>query len=51
MVDEYDKQKLEKALQLINEVYNYNYGIQPVSNRLETIIKKVEYIIKEANKK
>lgn len=48
MIDEYDKEKLKKALKIIEEVYNYNYGIKPVSKRLETIMKKLEYIINKS---
>lgn len=50
MFDEYDKIKLEKAKKLIVEVYEYNYGAPHSSKetqKLETIIKKLDAIIKE----
>ena len=47
--DEYDREKLWKARQLILEVYEYNDGTNKMRNevkRLETIISKIDYLIK-----
>lgn len=48
--DDYDTEKLKKAFKLINEVYDYNYGVpnsKQSINKLETIIKKLDILIKE----
>lgn len=48
-LDEYDKQKMKKARKIINEVYEYNYdGYSPLNNKLETILKKIDKLIAEA---
>lgn len=49
--DEYDSNKLKKALQLIKEVYEYNYGdprMRSSVNRLETIFYKLKFLLDQA---
>jgi len=51
-LEEYDARKLREALKLINYVYNYHYGApnsSPVIKRLETVIGKLKYLIKECS--
>ena len=48
--DEYDRLKLQKAKELITEVYEYNYGAPRMARkikRLETIIKKTNDLMEE----
>ena len=43
--EEYDMNKINKAKQLLVEVYGYYYGFSPMNRkvkRLETIIKKID---------
>ena len=47
-LDNYDKEKLEEARQLIMDVYEYHYGdsyMKSEINRLETIITKIDYLL------
>lgn len=47
---EYDRRKMEEARKIINKVYEYNYdGYSPLNNKLETILKKIDKLIAEAN--
>lgn len=51
--DEYDIRKLKEARRIINEVFNYNYDYSPTrkyEDRLETIIKKLDYLIGDCDK-
>ena len=48
--DDYDIEKLQKAVKLLNEVYDYNYGSinsKKTTNKLETIINKLCLLIDE----
>lgn len=48
--DEYDRNKLERAKELITEVYEFNYGAPRFSEetkKLETIIRKIDSILQE----
>ena len=45
LFDEYDRNKLEKAKQILIEVYEYNYGVPIARKRLETILAKIDYLI------
>lgn len=52
-LDAYDKEKLEKARDLIQRVYEYHYGdsyMTSETKRLETILSKLEYLIEKATK-
>ena len=45
-LDEYDMNKLQKARKLILEIYEYNYmPSTSLTKRLDTILKKIDYII------
>ena len=46
-IDEYDRIVLREAKQRIMVVYNYNYGANSVTRRLETIIKKIDFLIED----
>ena len=48
-LDNYDTIKLTKARNIIEEVYNYNFKSRkdPLSAKLETILKKIDHIIEE----
>ena len=49
-IEEYDRIALREARQRIMVVYNYHYGApnsRSVISRLETIIDKIDYLIKE----
>ena len=48
--DEYDKNKLIEAKKLLVKVYEFNYGsprMHKEVNRLETIINKLDFLLKE----
>ena len=48
--DDYDTEKLKKAFDLLNEVYDYNYGAinsKQAINKLGTIINKLSNLIEE----
>lgn len=47
--DEYDTIKLQKALKLLTEVYEYNYSNKPLVKRLYTIMLKLQTLIKLNN--
>ena len=49
-LDEYDRTTLKEARQRIMVVYEYNYGANCVTRRLETIIKKIDYLIEEGER-
>ena len=49
-LDEYDILKLKEARSIIDKVYEYHYGDWRVAaqvKRLETILKKLDYLIGE----
>ena len=49
--DDYDKEQIQKARTLLNRVYEYNYkavGMRNKQRRLETILKKIDELLKEA---
>lgn len=46
-IEEYDAICLREARQRIMIVYNYHYGANIVTRRLETIIKKIDLLIEE----
>ena len=46
-IEEYDRQTLREAKQRIMVVYNYHYGTNRVTRLLETIIRKLDYLIKD----
>lgn len=46
-LDNYDREQLKKAKELITKVYEYHYGdslMRSEVKRLETIIQKIEYL-------
>lgn len=48
-IEEFDLCKLQKAKKLICEVYEYYYGTPGMSqeiHRLETIMKKIDFLLK-----
>lgn len=47
-IDEYDRQTLKEAKQRIMVVYEYNYGCNSITKRLETILRKIDRLIKES---
>ena len=48
-LDEYDVNKLKEAKRLVLEVYEYNYKpSDPLSNKLNTVLKKLDALINEA---
>lgn len=50
MLEEYDIQRLREARRTIERVHDYNYGSIDdvlIVKRLETILKKLTYIIEE----
>lgn len=48
-LDEYDVNKLKEAKRLVREVYEYNYKpSDPLSNKLNTVLKKLNTLIDEA---
>ena len=50
---EYDKLQLEKAKELVTKVYEYHYGDSKMRSeikRLETVISKIESILKISEK-
>ena len=47
-LDEYDRQTLREAKRRIMVVYEYNYGCNSVTKRLETILRKIDSLIKES---
>lgn len=48
-LDEYDVNKLKEAKRLVLEVYEYNYkSSDPISNKLNTVLKKLDTLINEA---
>ena len=54
LIEEYDLIKLREARKLINEVYNYYYGFNPLrsqNKRLETILSKLDYLIESNERK
>ena len=48
-LDNYDTIKLTKARNLIGEVYDYNFISRkdPLSAKLETLLKKLDHILEE----
>ena len=51
-LDEYDKEQLKKAKDLIEKIYNYHYGdsyMRSEIKRLETILSKIEHLINTIN--
>ena len=48
-LDNYDTIKLNKARELIYEVYEYNFKSRkdPLSAKLETVLKKIDHILEE----
>ena len=48
-LDNYDTIKLTKARKLIGEVYDYNFISRkdPLSAKLETVLKKLDHILEE----
>lgn len=49
-IDEHDRKTLREAKQRVMVVYEYNYGANRVTRLLETIIKKLDYLIKDGAK-
>ena len=50
-LDLYDINKLEDARRIIYKVYEYNFKpSEPLSKKLETILKKIDSLIEENNK-
>ena len=48
-LDEHDANKLKEAKRLVREVYEYNYKpSDPLSNKLNTVLKKLDILINEA---
>lgn len=50
-LEEYDRQQLLKAKDLINKVYTYHYGdsyMRKEIKRLETILSKLDFLIQNA---
>lgn len=47
-IDEYDRKTLREAKQRIMVVYEYNYGCNSITKRLETILRKIDCLIKES---
>ena len=47
-IDEYDRQTLREAKQRIMVVYKYNYGCNSITKRIETILRKIDCLIKES---
>lgn len=43
--DEYDTKKLKKALVLLNEVYEFNYDSSRKEKLLDTVIRKLDYVL------
>jgi hypothetical protein len=43
--DRYDTSKLEDALVLLNQVYEYNYDSSRKEKLLATVINKLEYVL------
>ena len=49
-LDEYDKEKLRNARNIINEVAEYNYvPSSSLSKRLDTILNKIDKLLAENN--
>ena len=48
-LDNYDTIKLTKARNIIEEVYEYNFKSRkdPLSAKLETLLKKIDHILEE----
>jgi hypothetical protein len=48
-LDNYDTIKLDKARTIIGEVYDYNFKSRkdPLSAKLETVLKKIDHILEE----
>lgn len=48
-IDNYDTIKLNEARNLIGEVYDYNFKSRkdPLSAKLETVLKKIDHILEE----
>ena len=49
-IEEFDLRKLRDAKKLIQEVYEYYYGaprMQKQTRRLETIMNKIDFLLKE----
>ena len=48
-LDNYDTIKLDKARTIIGEVYDYNFKSRtdPLSAKLETVLKKIDQILEE----
>ena len=50
-LDEYDREKLRNARNIINEVADYNYiPSSSLSKRLDTILNKIDWLLEEYNK-
>lgn len=50
LIEEYDMIKLRKAKELVKEVYEYYYGapgMKKETSRLETIMNKIDFLLKE----
>ena len=45
--DEYDTKKLEKARVLLSQVYDFNYDSSRKSRLLDTVIRKLEYVLEQ----
>lgn len=45
--DEYDTKKLEKARSILLQFYTVNYDSSLKSRRLNTIIRKIEYLLED----
>ena len=51
-LDKYDTDKLKKAREIILQVYEYNFKTSdPLSARLETILKKIDLVIESYGEK
>ena len=48
-LDNYDTIKVNKARDIVYEVYEYNFKSRkdPLSSKLETLLKKIDHIIEE----
>ena len=54
MLDRYDVEQLKKAKEIVDAVYNYNFGSAPdrkIVARLDTISKKIGVIIDQESAK
>lgn len=52
-LDNYDTIKLKDARETINKIYDYNYISKndPLSRKLETLLKKINHILEEYGEK